>query len=258
MGRRTIVVDLDAEVVEVRDGEDVVRYAFSDAAAFGAVSEAWLRIGWDNKYVYGFTWLGRPVIQLPEDLVRVQEAVYAVKPDVIIETGVAHGGGLVFYAGLCRAMGRGRVIGVERDLRAHNRAALQRHELYDLITLVDGDSIAPETIAKVRALVREREVVMVVLDSYHAKDHVLAELRAYAPLITPQSYIVACDGIMHRLAGAPRSRPEWAWDNPKAAVEEFAAGRSDFVVSDPPQAFNEGSVTEPVTYWPGGWLRRVG
>src|SRR4030095_12011976 len=108
-----------------------------------------LRSGWDTKYVYGFTWLGRPIIQLPEDLIRVQEVIYRVKPDVVIETGVAHGGSLVFYASLLTAMGRGRVIGVDIEIRPHNRAALEAHPLMSRITLIEANSITPETANRV-------------------------------------------------------------------------------------------------------------
>src|SRR6185369_4105947 len=124
-------------------------YGIGTPEAFRILSKLWLRSGWDTKYVYSFTWLGRPIIQLPEDLIRVQEVIYRVKPDVIVETGVAHGGTLVFYATLCKAMGRGRVIGIDIDIRAHNRAAIENHELASYITLVSGDSIAADTIAQV-------------------------------------------------------------------------------------------------------------
>ena len=221
------------------------------------MSEAWLRVGWDNKHVYSFTWMGRPIIQLPEDMVRLQETIYQVKPDVIIETGIAHGGSLVFYASLLKAMGRGRVIGVDIEIRPHNRAALEAHELFSLITLVEGSSISQETIERVKALIEPNERVMVFLDSCHTKDHVLAELRAYSPLVTKGSYIVAMDGIMGNLVGAPRTQPDWSWNNPKTAAKEFVENNSEFVLEEPEFVFNEGSVKERVTYWPGGFIRRL-
>ena len=226
------------------------------AEAFAAISRVWLRCGWDAKYVYSFTWLGRPVIQLPEDLLRVQELVWRVRPDVIVETGVAHGGSLVFYASLFAALGHGRVIGVDVEIRPHNRTAIEAHVLAPRIALIEGSSIAPATVAAVRAAIRPGERVMLVLDSNHTAAHVRAELAAYASLVAPDSYVVVCDGIMADLAATPRGRPEWRQDNPLTAVEDFLAHNPDFVAEEPGFAFNEGSVRERVTYWPRGLLRR--
>jgi cephalosporin hydroxylase len=224
--------------------------------AFRLLTRLWLRSGWDTKYVYGFTWMGRPIIQLPEDLVRVQEVLYAVRPDVLIETGVAHGGSLVFYAGLFRARGHGRVIGVDVEIRPHNRRAIEAHELADLITLVEGGSTDPVTVSRVRGLVSEGERVAVMLDSNHEKRHVLDELKIYGELVSPGSYIVAADGIMADLAGAPRSRPDWGWNNPKAAAEEFVRSDPRFTIEEPAFPFNEGEISERVTYWPSAFIRR--
>lgn len=252
-----ISIDLEQGLIHVTSGARAGVYRFDSPEAFSIMSEAWLRVGWDNKHVYSFTWMGRPIIQLPEDMVRLQETIYQVKPDVIIETGIAHGGSLVFYASLLKAMGRGRVIGVDIEIRPHNRAALEAHELFSLITLVEGSSISQETIERVKALIEPNERVMVFLDSCHTKDHVLAELRAYSPLVTKGSYIVAMDGIMGNLVGAPRTQPDWSWNNPKTAAKEFVENNSEFVLEEPEFVFNEGSVKERVTYWPGGFIRRL-
>ena len=252
-----ITIDLENALVVVDEGGRKSTHPLASPEAFAIVSRAWLRCGWDTKHVYGFTWLGRPVIQLPEDLIRVQEAIYQVKPDLVIETGVAHGGSLVFYASLMRLLGRGRVIGVEVELRPHNRRAIEAHELAPWITLVDGDSADPGVVARVRDLAGEGSRAFVVLDSRHTKDHVLAELHAYADLVGVGSYLVAADGIVAELAGAPRSRPDWTWNNPRAAVQEFLRTRPDFVLAEPPLPFNEGLVDQRVTYWSGGWLRRI-
>jgi cephalosporin hydroxylase len=126
-----ITIDSQAGVVTVEDGGRTRTLRMDEPEAFRVVSEAWLRVGWATKHVYSFTWLGRPVIQLPEDLLRVQEVVFSVKPDVIIETGVAHGGGLIFYASLCRLAGRGRVVGIDLEIRPQNRAAIRTHPLAD-------------------------------------------------------------------------------------------------------------------------------
>jgi cephalosporin hydroxylase len=231
-------------------------YRLDSPEAFSVISKAWLRTGWDNKYVYSFSWMGRPVIQLPEDMLRIQEVIYQVKPDVLIETGIAHGGSLIYYASIFKAMGKGRVIGIDIDIRPHNRTAIEAHELYEYLTLIEGSSIAPEVIDQVKTKTRPGETVMVVLDSCHTKQHVLEELEAYAPLVTPNSYIVATDGIMHWLGNAPRTEADWTWNNPKTAAQEFITKHPEFENAQLKFPFNEGNITETVTYWPGAWLRR--
>ena len=243
--------------IERSDGTRAT-FAMDTADAFAAVSAAWLRCGWDVKYVYSFTWLGRPVIQLPEDLLRLQEVVWRERPDVIVETGVAHGGSLVFHASLCALMEHGRVIGIDRDIRAPARAALAAHRLAPRITLVEGDSAAPATLTAVRAMIAPGERAMVVLDSGHTRAHVRAELEAYAPLLLPGGLFVVCDGIMAALPGAPRAQPDWAWNNPLGAVADFLAAHAEFRAEEPVFPFNEGAVRGRVTYWPRGFLRRVG
>jgi cephalosporin hydroxylase len=252
-----LIIDTEAATVVAEDGKDRREMPMASAEAFQAVSDAWLRAGWDAKYVYSFTWLGRPIIQLPEDMIRLQEVIYRLKPDVIVETGVAHGGGLIFYASLCRLIGKGRVIGIDIEIRPHNRQAIEAHPLADLITLVSGDSTAADTVAQVRDGIEPNDRVLVLLDANHTKAHVLAELDAYAPLVSVGSYIVAMDGIMEKVAGGPRTKPEWRDDNPRRAALEWAQLHPEFIIEEPEFAFNEGLVTERVTYWPDAFLRRV-
>ena len=252
-----IKIDLEKGIVDEETPTGIRQLAIGSPEAFKLISKAWLRSGWDSKYVYSFSWLGRPVIQLPEDMLRIQELIYAVKPDVLIETGVAHGGSLIFYASLFKAMGKGRVVGVDIEIRPHNRTAIEAHELSSFITLIEGSSIASETLAKVRDEVRPNETVLVVLDSNHTKAHVLEELRAYSGLVTPMSYIVATDGIMRDLVNAPRSQSDWSWNNPAEAVAEFLLETDRFVVEEPQFPFNEGAITERVTYWPSCYVRRT-
>lgn len=252
-----VTVDTATAIVCVEDENGRRELPLATPEAFELVSDAWLRAGWDVKHVYSFTWLGRPIIQLPEDMFRIQEVIHRVRPDVIVETGIAHGGSLIFYAGLCKLIAHGRVIGVDVEIRPANRLALEQHPLFPLITLIVGDSTAAATIMQVEAAVGPGKSVMVLLDSGHSKAHVLAELEAYAPLVSPGSYIVAMDGIMSKLAGAPRSRPDWGTNNPRQAVREWVAKHPDFVIEEPEFAFNEGSVRRRVTYWPDAFLRRI-
>jgi cephalosporin hydroxylase len=251
-----IRINLEEGWVEEETAKEVIRYSLASNDGFSLISKAWLRSGWDAKYVYGFSWMGRPVIQLPEDMIRAQEAIYQVKPDVLIETGVAHGGSLIFYASLFKAMGKGRVVGVDIEIRPHNREAIEAHEMFDRITLVEGSSVNQTVVEKVKGLIKPGESVMVILDSGHTKSHVLAELEAYSPLVSPGSYIVATDGIMSQVAGAPRTRPDWSWNNPREATREFLASHPEFSLFPPKIPFNEGMVTERVTYWPDSWLIR--
>ena len=228
-----------------------------DPEAFSALSRVWLRCGWDVQQVYSFTWAGRPVIQLPEDLIRIQEVIWHLQPDLIIETGVAHGGSLVFFAGVLRLLGKGRVIGVEVELRPHNRDALAQHPFQSNFSLIEGSSTDAKTLKAVAEKIHPGESVMVVLDSSHSFHHVLAELRAYSRFVTPGSYLVVCDGIMASLVGAPRSQPDWHDNNPLTAISRFLAENVDYVAEEPDFAFNEGLVTERVTYWPRAYLRRI-
>ena len=223
---------------------------------FELLSEQWVKVGWNQKYPYTFSWFGRPIVQLPEDMIRLQEVIYRVRPDLIIETGIAHGGSLVYYASLCKALGRGRVAGIDIEIRPPNRQAIEAHELSHLISLIEGSSTAPGVVLQARSLMRAGEAVLVILDSNHTKQHVAEELEAYHPLVTPGSYIVATDGRMKDLFDVPRGQPEWAWDHPAAAAAEFAARHTEFVLEQPSWPFNESELTENITHWPGAWLRR--
>lgn len=230
---------------------------FSTKEGFELMSKMWLRATWDAKYVYTFSWMGRPIIQLPDDLIRLQEVIWALKPDVIVETGVAHGGSLIFHASILQIVGHGRVIGVDIEIRPHNRKAIEEHKLASSITLIEGSSIASETIAAVRSLISTGERVLVILDAGHTKEHVLAELNAYSPLVAVGSYIIACDGIMEMVDGAPRSGQDWSWNNPRQAALQFVEQHSDFKIEDPAPQFCEGTMAERVSYWPDSYIKRI-
>src|SRR6202789_4485930 len=220
-----VSIDTEGRTLDV-DGRKLDLY--SDEG-FKVLSDLWVKVGWNQKYSYSFSWLGAPIIQLPEDMIRYQEAVVALKPDVIIETGVAHGGSAIYSASLCRLLGKGRVIAVDIEIKPHNRARIEQHALSDLITLIVGSSTAPEVVAQVKGLIKPGETVLVVLDSDHSYRHVADELVAYAPMVTAGSYIVATDGIMRDLEDAPRGRPGWGTDNPANAAIDFAAKHPGWV-----------------------------
>jgi len=251
-----IVVDTDANEIEVTSTASRKTYPLYSKEAFEVLSKMWLKVGWNEKYVYTFSWMGRPIIQLPEDLIRTQEVIYRLKPDVIIETGIAHGGSLIYYASLCRAIGKGRVVGIDIDIRAHNRQAIESHELFDLITLIEGSSIDPTIVAEVKGLVQPTDTVLMILDSCHTRQHVLDELESYHELVSVGSYIVATDGIMRDLYDVPRGGDQWATDNPSTAAREFARRHPEFKIEQPSWPFNESSLTDNVTHWPSAWLLR--
>ena len=190
-------------------------------------------------------------------MIRLQEVIYALQPDVLVETGVAHGGSLIFYASLFEAMGKGRVIGVDIEIRPHNRTAIEAHPMKKRIELIEGSSTAPEVLEQVKALIRPGETVLVVLDSNHTHAHVLEELRLYGELIEVGSYVVATDGIMAQVKGGPRTAEDWDWNNPQKAVHDFVAQDERFVVEEPIFPFNEGVVSERVTYWPDAFVKRI-
>jgi cephalosporin hydroxylase len=242
----TTQTDTDTEILDLYSKE-----------AFELISQQWLKVGWNQKYPYTFSWLGRPIVQLPEDMIRAQEAIYRVRPDIIIETGVAHGGSLIYYASLCKVMDHGRVLGIDIEIRPHNRRAIESHEVSHLITLIEGSSTSAGVVQQVHSLVKSGDKVLVILDSNHSKQHVADELSAYCDLVSPGSYIVATDGLMKDLYDAPNGKPEWEWDHPVSAAAEFIVSHPEFVLEQPVWPFNESELTKNITHWPSAWLRRT-
>jgi cephalosporin hydroxylase len=231
--------------------------------AFEILSREWVRVGWSLQYYHTFTWFGLPILQLPEDLVRLQEVIYALRPALIVETGVCHGGSLLFHASLLEAMGLpgARVIGIDSSIPPAVRQAIAQHPLRSRITLIEGDSTAPGVVQQVAAQVPPSagpdSAVLVILDSDHSRNHVAEELECYAPLITKGSYIIATDGVMKDLPDVPRAEPDWGSNNPFEAARAFAARHPEFAHAPPPWLSQAGPLTENVTYWPGAWLRRT-
>ena len=233
-------IDTENNSLLVLTAEGETTLPLYSTEGFKVISDLWVKLGWNEKYSYTFSWLGRPLIQLPEDVIRVQEVIYQLQPDVILETGVAHGGSLVFYASLFEAMRtNGRVIGIDIEIRPHNRKAIEDHPLFDRITLIEGSSVDPEVVAEANSLIKPGEKVLVILDSNHHRDHVRAELEAYCHLICPGSFIVATDGLMRDVADVPRGDPSWTDDNPITAVNEFVKCHPEFELTRIPFAFNE-------------------
>jgi cephalosporin hydroxylase len=249
-------IDTDKKIVI--DEKNNCTYPLGSKEGFKIISDIWLKSGWETKYVYSFAWMGRPVIQLPEDMIRIQEVIFNIKPDVIIETGIAHGGSLIFYASLCKAMDKGRIIGIDIEIRQHNRKAIEEHFLYkNYIEMIEGSSTAADTVKKVESKIKKDETVLVILDSNHSKQHVLDELNAYSQMVSINSYIVATDGIMELVKGLDRTEPDWDWNNPKAAALEFVKQNSNFIIEEPEFPFNESIINERITYWPSCYIKKI-
>lgn len=188
-----------------------------------ALSRIWLREITRHKYAYNFSWMGRPIIQFPQDMVAMQEIIWDVKPDLIIETGIAHGGSLIYYASLLEMAGSdGYVLGIDVDIRPHNRAAIEEHPMHKRIRMIEGSSVSDEVLGEVRKHAADKQRILVVLDSNHTHEHVLAELRGYAPLVTRGSYLVVFDTLLEDMPDdLLQDRPWGKGDNPKTAVREF-------------------------------------
>jgi cephalosporin hydroxylase len=213
------------------------------------LSNLWIKCAAEHRLMYEPTWLGRPIIQFPTDVVAIQELLWKVRPDVVIETGVAHGGSLVLSASILELIGHGKVVGVDVEIRPHNRTAIEAHPLTHRIELIEGSSIADDTIAAVRRATGDAKTVLVILDSNHTEAHVYRELELYAPLVTPGSYIVAHDGAQAWVWDIPRGKPEWKDDHPLNAIHRFVATHPDFTIDPHWTRFG-------ITSSPDGWLKK--
>ena len=232
-----------------------------------AAAQSFLDASVAAKYSYNFSWLGRPIIQYPQDVLAVQEVIWRCRPDLIVETGVAHGGSLIFSASMltlldvCDALERGgsfdprassrRVIGIDIDIRSHNRQEIEKHPLSEMIDLVEGSSIDAGIVAGIQARARQAQRVLVCLDSNHTHDHVLAELEAYAPLMTTGSYCIVFDTFIETCPAG--SYPDRPWDkgrNPMTAVDAYLKDHSEFTID---QAIDDKLL---ISVAPRGFLRR--
>jgi cephalosporin hydroxylase len=180
------------------------------------------------KAMYEPNWLGVKIIQLPEDIVAMQELLWRLQPDVVVECGVAHGGSLIFHASILELAGKGKVIGVDVEIRPHNRAVIEAHPLAHRITLIEGSSVDPATAAQVKRLCPAGSKIVVVLDSNHSRDHVAQEIALYKDIVSLDSYLVVMDGAQALVSDIPRGKPEWAEDNPLTAVRDFLASNDEF------------------------------
>ena len=205
------------------------------------------------KYSYNFSWMGRPIIQYPQDIMAMQELIWELKPDLIIETGIAHGGSLVFYASLLELIGHGEVLGIDIDIREHNKKAIEDHVMFKRITMIEGSSISPEVINEVKIHCKGKNKIMVLLDSNHTHQHVLEELKLYADFVSINSYLAVFDGIVEFIPDEnnPTSRPWAKGNNPYTAIQEFLKINNNFIVDK--------NIDNKIllSVAPGGYLKRI-
>jgi cephalosporin hydroxylase len=240
----------------------------TDNAALCKSAAVFMLESTEPKYSYNFEWLGRPIIQYPQDIVAMEEIIWEVKPDLIIETGIAHGGSLILSASMlalldmCEAIekkqsldpaqSKRKVLAVDIDIRAHNRAAIEAHPMASRIQMIQGSSIAPEIVAQIKAIAADYSRILVCLDSNHTHEHVLEELKAYAPLVSKGSYCVVFDTIVEDLPPEMFADRPWAPGNsPKTAVRQFLKTHPEFQIDD---AVDKKLL---ISVAPGGFLRRI-
>ena len=207
----------------------------------------------EYRYSYNFTWMGRPIIQFPQDIVAMQEIIWEVKPDLIIETGIAHGGSLIFHASMLELLGNdGQVVGIDIDIRQHNRIEIEKHPMFKRITLTEGPSTDAEIVSQVEKFTQSKQTVLVCLDSNHTHEHVLRELESYSPFVTKDSYLVVFDTVIEEMPqGFFTDRPWDKGNNPKTAVHEFLKTNDRFEID---RLMSDKLL---LTVAPGGYLKCV-
>jgi cephalosporin hydroxylase len=213
----------------------------------------WLVESAKVKYSYNFAWMGRPIVQYPQDMIAMQEIIWHVKPDLIIETGIAHGGSLIFYASMLELIGeQGQILGLDIDIREHNRIEIEKHKMFKRITMIEGSSIDEEIAQQVYELAKNKQRVLVVLDSNHTHEHVLKELQLYSSLVTKGSYLVVFDTVVEDMpADFFLDRPWGKGNNPKTAVWEFLKQNDRFEIDKAMEA------KLLITVAPDGYLKCV-
>jgi cephalosporin hydroxylase len=214
------------------------------------VENLWIKVAADQRVMYEPKWLGIQLIQLGADLMAHQQVIWNAQPDLVIETGIAHGGSLILSASILELIGKGEVLGLDIDIREHNRKNIEAHKLSKRISMIQGSSIADDVVAQVKERAKGAKSVVVFLDSNHTTEHVAAELEAYAPLVTLGSYIVAGDGAQAYVSDIPRGKPEWKDNNPLIAIHDFLKRHPEFEIDRSMEQFGGGSS-------PDGYLRRI-
>lgn len=217
------------------------------------LSLEWILKSNEHKYVYSFTWMGRPIIQFPNDMFIIQELIWQVKPDLIIETGIAHGGSIIFSASMLELTGgNGKVVGIDIDIRNHNRVEIEKHPMMKRILMLDGSSTDEEIVNQVYEIAKDKKSIMVFLDSYHTHEHVLKEMNAYGKLVSVESYMVVFDTCIEFFPeGCCHDRPWDVGNNPMTAMDEYLRNNDDFIIDE---LVNSKAI---ISAAPRGYLKRV-
>ena len=226
--------------------------SYSQNGKLKAAADQFNRESNRSQYSYNFSWMGRPIIQYPQDMIAMQEIIWELKPDLIIETGIAHGGSLIFYASLLELIGKGEVLGIDIDIRKHNRNEIESHPMFKRIRMLEGSSLSKEIVEQAAEVAKDKKTVLVSLDSNHTHDHVLQELHLYAPFVTKNSWLVVFDTIVEYMPdNYLPGRPWKKGDNPKTAVDAFLKINPDFEI----QQDMDNKLLISVA--PGGYLKRI-
>jgi len=243
------VIAPDGAKLTLSSGDQQTTVDLYSAEGQRMLAALWVKVACQRRLLYDYSWLGIPIIQFPETVLMMQELLWKQRPDVIVECGLAHGGSAIMYASICELLGKGRVVGVDVEVRKYNRVALDAHPLRDRIQIVEGSSIADQTFDQVRRATQGAQTVLVILDSHHSREHVRSELELYHQLVTPGSYLVAMDGAQAHVWDVPAGKPEWRHDNPLGAIHDFLARHDEFEI-------DEHYTRTFITSSPDGFLRR--
>lgn len=236
----------------VKEREERIE-SFSDNAPLQEAARIFNTESNRSQYSYNFSWMGRPIIQYPQDMIAMQEIIWDIKPDLIIETGIAHGGSLIYYASLLELIGHGEVLGIDIDIREHNKAEIENHPMYKRIKMIQGSAIDLSIIDQVKKAAEGKQRIIVCLDSNHTHEHVLSELQLYAPFVSLNSYIVVFDTIVEDLPEGyfSQSRPWGIGNNPKTAMHEFLSTNNNFEID---KAIDNKLL---ISVAPQGYLKRI-
>jgi cephalosporin hydroxylase len=250
-----ITIDTEAQVLQIEESGEATEYSLFSPEAFRILSRQWLTLGWNLGHWSTFSWMGRQLLQLPDDVLRLAELLWTLRPSVIVETGVYDGGSTLLFASLCRLYGGGRVISVENAFRPGVRDAIQQGA-GECVTLIEGDSTSPETAQEVSRNIRPEDRVCVFLDSAHTAQHVAAELSLFSPFVSPGCYLIVADSVCSELAHTPQGDRTWAWDHPGRAVDEFLTVHPEFSRERPGGLFRADVDFTELSYFPTTWLLR--
>lgn len=217
------------------------------------LSSEWMKFNTKHKYVYNFKWMGVPIIQLPNDIIAIQELIWEVKPDLIIETGIAHGGSIIYSASMLELIGgKGQVLGIDIDIREHNLKRIKEHPMYKRIKMIEGSSVEEETLLEVKKIISDKKKIMVFLDSCHTHEHVKKELEVYSEFVTKGSYLVVFDtSIQFEPDKFCNNRPWGVDNNPWTAVQEFIKENNNFIIDK--SIANKLVITSAID----GYLKRI-